>query len=115
MLLQIQAVNEHGKKGWLSFLKDNPTKVMAYCQELEKATLQILEIPNLLLIEPSTDQSLQALEFIRKYGLLPRDAIHAAVTLDIGIEAIITTDADFAKVPNLKVYTCNPRALNYQG
>ncbi len=113
ILLRLQAVNEHGQKGWLSFLKDNPSKVTAYCQELEKATLQILEIPNLVLIEVITDQSLQALGLISKCGLLPRDAIHAAATLDTGIETIITTDADFAVVPGLRIYTCNPRALQH--
>ncbi|MDH4137921.1 MAG: hypothetical protein OEW09_14565, partial [Anaerolineae bacterium] len=51
VLLRVQAVEEHGEKGWLSFLKENPAKAMEYSSRLEEATLQILEIPRLLLVE----------------------------------------------------------------
>ena len=111
VLLRIQAVEEHGEKRWLSFLKKNPTKVMEYSSRLEEATLQILEIPNLLLIELTANQSLQALGVMKRYGLLPRDALHAAATFETGIGVIITTDADFALVEGLAMYTCNPKAL----
>lgn len=115
ILLKLQAVKEHGKRNWLVFLKENPAKVMEYCQGLEKATAQILEIPNLLLVELTADQSLHALEVMSKYGLLPRDALHTAAAFQAGINAIITTNADFAVVRELKMYTCNRKALQLIG
>ena len=111
VLLRIQAVEEQGERGWLSFLKGNPAKVMEYTSRLEEATLQILEIPNLLLVELTASQSLRALGVMKRYGLLPRDALHTAATFEMGIGVIITTDADFALVEGLEMYTCNPRAL----
>ena len=111
VLLRIQAVEEHGEKGWLSFLKENPNKVIEYSSRLEEVTLQILEIPNLLLVELTASQSLRALGLMKQYGLLPRDALHAAATSETGIGVIITTDADFALVEGLGMYTCNPKAL----
>ena len=111
VLLRVQAVEEHGEKGWLSFLKENPAKAMEYSSRLEEATLQILEIPRLLLVELTASQSLRALGLMKRYGLLPRDALHAAATFETGIGAIITTDADFALVEELELYTCNPKAL----
>jgi len=111
VLLRVQAVEEHGEKGWLSFLKENPAKVMEYSTRLEEATLQILEIPHLLLVELTTSQSLRALGLMERYGLLPRDALHTAATFETGIGVIITTDADFALVEGLEMYTCNPKAL----
>ena len=48
---------------------------------------------------------------MKQYGLLPRDALHAAATFEIGIGAIITTDADFALVDGLEIHTCNPKVL----
>jgi len=111
VLLRIQAIEEHGEKGWLTFLKENPTKVMEYSSRLEEATLQILEIPRLLVVELTASQSLKTLEVMKRYGLLPRDALHVAATFETGIGVIITTDADFALVEGLKVYTCNPKAL----
>jgi len=111
VLLRVQAVQEHGERGWLSFLRDNPEKVKEYTRRLEEATLQILEIPGLLLVELNASQSLQALSLMNRYGLLPRDALHAAATFEMRLDAIITTDADFARVDGLQVYTCNQKAL----
>ena len=111
VLLRVQAVEEHGEKGWLSFLKENPAKVMEYSSRLEEATLQILEIPRLLLAELTASQSLRALGLMKRYGLLPRDALHTAATFETGIGVIITTDADFALVEGLEIYTCNQKAL----
>lgn len=114
VLLRLQAVREHGESGWLSFLRDNPEKVRGYAQQLEEATLQILEIPNLLLVELTASQSMQALNLIGQSGLLPRDALHAAATIVGGINTIITTDADFARLPGIAIYTCNPKVLETQ-
>jgi predicted nucleic acid-binding protein len=114
VLLRIQATAERGEKGWLTFLRENPAKVSAYTTRLEEATLQILEIPHLLLVELSASQSLRALTLMKRVGLLPRDALHATTALEIGLDAIITTDADFALVVELAVYTCNPALLQHR-
>jgi predicted nucleic acid-binding protein len=114
VLLRIQAVQEQGDRGWLAFLKDRPDKVKEYTRRLEEATLYILEVPNLLLVELTASQSLQALGLMDRYGLLPRDALHTATVLETGIDTIIATDADFARVEGLKLYTCNPKALGME-
>lgn len=111
VLLRIQAVQEHGARGWLDFLRNNPDRVQVYTQRLEEATLQILEISNLFLAELTTGQSLQALGLMARYGLLPRDALHATTALQTGLEAVITTDADFGRVDGLQIWTCNPELL----
>jgi len=48
---------------------------------------------------------------MKTYGLFPRDAIHASVTKLSGITNLITTNRDYARVPEINVYTCNPEAL----
>jgi predicted nucleic acid-binding protein len=108
IILKLQAVKERGLKNWLNFLKDNPKKVIEYSKEISKITTFILDIPNVFLIEITTNQTLRAISLIHKYGLLPRDAIHAATAIDSGIDTIITTDPDFCHVKELKTYTCNP-------
>jgi predicted nucleic acid-binding protein len=109
ILLRYEAVKEHGLKNWLSLLKENPQKVIEYSEKIERATTLILEIPNLILVEISAEQSLNAIELIKRYGLLPRDAIHAQSALASGVKTIITTDIDFLRVEGLKVYTCHPK------
>lgn len=111
VLLRLLAVQEHGETGWLGFLHGHPEKVREFAKRLEEATLEIVQIPNLLLVELTTSQSLQALSLISQFGLLPRDALHAAATIESGLNTIITTDADFARVSGLTIYSCNHKIL----
>ncbi|MBI4785793.1 MAG: type II toxin-antitoxin system VapC family toxin [Chloroflexi bacterium] len=107
VLLRLQAVQEQGQSGWLSFLRQHPEKIRVYAQRLEQVTQQILRIPNLLWIETTFAQSLKALTFVQQYGLLPRDALHATLVKDAGIGTLVTTDADFMRVEGITLYTCN--------
>lgn len=88
-------------------MKKNPDVVKKYSEEIEIHTLELLEIPNLLLAEISVDQTMLSLNLMKKYGLFPRDAIHAAAAIASSIENVITTDSDFKRIEELEVYTCN--------
>jgi len=107
ILIKLQAIKEHGPKGWQKYLNKHPQAVMKYADLLSKTTSAILEIPNLHLIEISAEQTLEALTFIKRYGFLPRDAIHLAVAILSDIGNIITTDKAFNVVTDINVYTCN--------
>ncbi len=41
--------------------------------------------------------------FMEKYNLKPRDAIHASVMMENGINQIVSDDSDFKKVKEIKV------------
>jgi len=45
---------------------------------------------------------LRALEFIEIEGLKPRDAFHAAIMEDLGVNEIVTDDTDFDKLESTK-------------
>lgn len=106
VLLKLLAMRDY-EKNWQKILKTKPEIVKKYSEDIEKYTLSLLEIPNLLLAEVSVDQTLLSLTLMKKYGLFPRDAIHAAVAIASGIQNIITTDNDFIRIEELEVYTCN--------
>jgi predicted nucleic acid-binding protein len=108
VLLRLLAMKDFGKK-WRKKLKDKEV-VKNYTKEIGKYTANLMEIPNLFFVETSTYHTFHALEIMRKFGLLPRDAIHASITLS-GIENIITLDEDFVRVDEINVYTCNPNIL----
>lgn len=91
-------------------LKKKPELVKKYSKQIEKYTANLFEVPNLFFAEASVEESRKALILMRKYGLLPRDAIHASIVLT-GIKNIITVDEDFVKVKEINVYTCNPKAF----
>lgn len=107
VLIKLQAIKEHNIKSWQKYLTKHPEAIKKYANFISKITLTILEIPNLHIIEISAEQTLEALSFIKRYGLLPRDAIHAAATLLSGIGNIITTDKAFNTVNEINIYTCN--------
>ncbi len=106
VLLKLFAMRDY-EKNWQKILKKNPDVVKKYSEEIEIHTLELLEIPNLLLAEISVDQTMLSLNLIKKYGLFPRDAIHAAAAIASRIENVITTDGDFKRIEELEVYTCN--------
>ncbi len=106
VLLKLLAMRDYDKN-WQRTLKTKPDQVKKYSTEIEKHTLALLEIPNLLMAEVSVDQTLFSLNLMKKYGLFPRDAIHAAVAIVSGIRNIVTTDSDFTRIDELEVYTCN--------
>ncbi len=106
VLLKLFAMRDY-EKNWQKTLKKNPDVVKKYSEEIEIHTLELLEIPNLLLAEISVDQTMLSLNLMKKYGLFPRDAIHAAAAIASRIENVITTDGDFKRIEELEVYTCN--------
>ncbi len=61
-----------------------------------------LSMPNLRFINVTDIVIWKALELIKEYHVLPRDAIHASTALIAGAEIIISQDVDFDKIKGLK-------------
>ena len=61
-----------------------------------------LNFPNLKLIPADGDLAAKALEIIKKHGLGPRDAIHAASAISESVEAIISSDPHLDKIADLR-------------
>ncbi|MBS3071456.1 type II toxin-antitoxin system VapC family toxin [Candidatus Pacearchaeota archaeon] len=59
-------------------------------------------LPNLELIDVKREVILKAQKLIEKYNLKPRDAIHSVTAISLGIKEIISEDADFDKINELK-------------
>lgn len=74
--------------------------------------MDLILLPNVVFVEVRTEMTFKALDFIEKYSLLPRDAIHLATMLSLGIKNIVTMDEDFARIDGIRVYTCNLKILN---
>lgn len=62
----------------------------------------LLEFPNLILLNVGESVLNRAQEFVSKYELKPRDAIHAACCVENMIKEIISDDADFDVVKEVK-------------
>ena len=65
-------------------------------------THEILMHPALEFIEVHPITSLRASEIMMKHGLKSRDAMHAAVMEEEGIQEILSYDKDFNRIPGIK-------------
>lgn len=63
---------------------------------------RMMRIPNLRFVPVRQLDVVRSLKLMRDYPLSPRDAIHAAIALDEGIDTIVSTDDDFDSVPGLE-------------
>ncbi len=61
-----------------------------------------LTMPNMRFIDVNDGVIWKALELIREYQLLPRDAIHVSTAFIAGAETIFSEDTDFDKISGLK-------------
>lgn len=61
-----------------------------------------LSMPNLSLVDANKPVAEKASALMAEYGLKPRDAIHAATAILNGEREIITDDADFDRVKELR-------------
>ena len=62
----------------------------------------MLNFPNLEIVPADREIASSALQIIRQYHLAPRDAIHAATAMSEKVDFIMSTDAHFDKVKELK-------------
>lgn len=74
----------------------------ANMEEAIKAAKIMFTFPNLSIVDTTASDVKRAIGLIRKYGLTPRDAIHAACSLNHAIFPIISDDPDFDVVKELK-------------
>jgi predicted nucleic acid-binding protein len=73
---------------------------------------KIFELPlKILSVNPET--VFRAFEFMKKYGIKPRDAIHVASMLENSIPTIVTEDSDFKKVREIKTLTISELARKF--
>ena len=103
LLMKIQSAEEQAITSALTF--DEVFWEVKKNRGLEKAldtAEAMLNFPNLEIVPVNRDVASLALQIIRKYHLAPRDAIHAATAIMEKADFIVSTDAHFDKVIELK-------------
>jgi len=63
---------------------------------------KFLSFPNLRLLGVKKSTVFRAQEFVEKYRMRPRDAIHAAVALENKITTIVSYDKDFDEMKEIR-------------
>jgi len=103
LLLKVQREEEKAFSSALTF--DELVWAVKKYRTLEDAIIAgeaFLNLRGLNLIPVNGDLLASALEMIRKYGLDPRDSIHAASAISHKVETIVSMDEHFDKIKELK-------------
>ncbi|MEW5955294.1 MAG: type II toxin-antitoxin system VapC family toxin [Candidatus Micrarchaeota archaeon] len=70
--------------------------------EIPSVIERVYDVPNVVVIGVDAEAPRLAIEVMKKYGLKPRDAFHAATMLQNEIFTIVSDDADFDRVKEIK-------------
>ncbi len=108
VLLQLMIKDDYPDKSFWRIVNDNPRVILNYIERLEKITDDIYANSRVRVVSVGTHTPRLALNNMRDFFLLPRDALHLATMRQYKLTHLVTTDADFLAVPDISLYTCNP-------
>jgi predicted nucleic acid-binding protein len=111
-LLRLKVAENHPKQGFWQLYRENPAIIQPYLQELGVLVERLSVDPRVRLVGTERDDVPTAMTYMIAHDFLPRDAMHLAVMARLGIDSLVTTDADFVAVNDLCLFTCNPLILD---
>ena len=94
-------------RGHVRYLKQHPEVVKALALEIGEVLDNVRRLCTIIEVGELDIERME--EYMKSFGLLPRDAIHLAVARRMGLTCIASNDADFDRVNWLSRY--EPREL----
>jgi predicted nucleic acid-binding protein len=112
ILLEARIAEDHpGRKFWRIYNADHAA-IVPYLDELQALAEELYTHPQVRVVAADPALVTDAVENMRCYHLLPRDAFHLAIMRHHDIINLATMDADFLAVPDLILHTCVPTLLD---
>jgi len=97
--LLLRRIEELYKKNPLQILKSQREVIVEVTPYIEEGLEIILGIEGLQILDINRSHLEEFTELMRKYSLLPRDALHVAVMTSINCRNIASADKDFDLIP----------------
>lgn len=110
-LIRLKVVEDHPGQGFWQVYRKSPEVIQPYLKELRALVARLSIDPRIRLVGTERDDLAAALGYMDAHTLLPRDALHLAVMVRLGIDSMVTTDGDFLPVDGLHLYTGNPQII----
>jgi len=110
-LLQLKTAEDHPEEGFWDIYRENSQVIQPHLEEMRQLVQRLLADPRIQVVGLEPGSMLLALDYMERYSLLPRDALHLVAMDYHGVDCIVTTDGDFLPVDGLRIFTCNPRLL----
>ena len=98
----LKKIEEKQKKNPLTVLRKTPGEIGVASPEIRKAVDIVLGIEGLMVLPVERHHAEEAIEFMRRYSLLPRDAIHLSVMRAMDFRDLGSADGDFDRVDDLQ-------------
>ena len=111
ILMKLEIEHLYQPKSFWEIYREKPDQLKPILQKLRDFTTQLTQLPHLTLTGTQPNAYERALQAMESAYLLPRDAYHWSLMQRSGLTAIATTDADFTRVSDISVYTCNQKIL----
>jgi predicted nucleic acid-binding protein len=112
ILLKLETEDLYAPQTFWEIYREEPHHLRPILRKLRDFTKRLTQLPHMTLVGTAADAYEAALETMEHSLLLPRDAYHWALMQDNGLTAIVTTDADFTRIPGATIYTCNEKILS---
>jgi predicted nucleic acid-binding protein len=110
-LIQLKLAEDHPERAFWEVYREDPQAIRPYLSELRTLVERLSDDPRVQIVGQLSGSMLSALGYMEDYPLLPRDALHLTIMAQHGVDCVVTSDADFLPVDDLRIYTCNPRIL----
>ena len=101
----LEKIEEKFQENPINILRKNPKVISNFSNYVELGLDTILGIENLKIIDISKEHVENLVDYMKKYLLLPRDALHLSVMLAINCKNIASTDDDFDRAPMITRWT----------
>jgi predicted nucleic acid-binding protein len=110
-LIQLKVTEDHPDRGFWDVYRKNPRAIRPHLSELRTLLERLHADPRIQVVGTEPESMFLAFDYMDRYALLPRDALHLTAMARYGVDTIVTTDEDFAVVEELRILTCNPSLL----
>ena len=110
-LLKLETEQTHSPQSFWEMYREEAKRLRPIFQKLREFTTRLIQLSHVTLVGMEANAYETALTVMERSFLLPRDAYHWALMQANGLSAVATTDADFTRIPEVTIYTCNERIL----
>ncbi len=110
-LIQLKVMEDHPDQSFWEIYRENSRVIQPHLGELRALVDRLAIDPRIRLIGTEPEELSTMLDYMDRYAVLPRDALHLSTMDRYGADTIVTTDDDFLSVDGLQIVTCNPRIL----
>jgi predicted nucleic acid-binding protein len=104
--MMLALIRDHTGVSPFEQLRDNEAQMIArFYPQIAPHLAHLRTFPNLLLVDVTSSDLAVMDEAMRLYHLRPRDALHLAAMQKAGCFDLVSHDADFDRVPQVRRYT----------